>query len=264
MPSRSSKTHMDQETNAHSEAAGGIPAGKRTSPVRRFLPLIILIAGLGAFFAFGGTHLFSFETLRDNREALLGWRDQNFLAAVFAYIALYAVVTAFSLPAGAVLSLAGGFMFGWFWGGLMVITGATIGAVALFSVARTALGEPLRSKAGPFLKKFEAGFKEDMWSYLIILRLVPLFPFWLVNLAPAFLGVPLGAYAVTTFFGIMPGTFVFASVGAGLGTVFDRGATPDLGVVLADPNVYLPIAGLIALALIPVVYKRLTTNKKSA
>jgi len=243
------QNNMTHETNESPQTA---------SALRRFGPLLILAAGLGAFFALGGTSLFSFDTLRDNREALINWRDNNGFLAVLAYMAGYAIVVAFSLPAGAIMTLSGGFLFGWFWGGLYTVIGATIGATGLFLVAKTALGEVLRAKAGPFLKKFEKGFQEDMWSYLFILRLVPAFPFWLVNLAPAFLGVPLMAYLITTFFGIMPGSFVFASVGAGLGAVFDRGETPDLGGIVTAPSFYLPILGLVVLSLVPVIYKRLS------
>jgi uncharacterized membrane protein YdjX (TVP38/TMEM64 family) len=140
-------------------------------------------------------------------------------------------------------------------GGSLAVIGATIGATLLFLAARTALGDFLRAKAGPSLAAFEAGFRENALSYLLVLRLVPAFPFFLVNLAPAFLGVPLGTYVVGTLLGILPATFVFASIGAGLGAVFDRGEQPDLALV-ASPAVMLPMLGLAALALIPVAVRQ--------
>jgi uncharacterized membrane protein YdjX (TVP38/TMEM64 family) len=138
---------------------------------------------------------------------------------------------------------------------LAAVIAATIGATLLFLAARTALGDVLRAKAGPGLRKLEDGFKRDALSYLLVLRLVPAFPFFLVNLAPAFLGVSLRTYLIGTFFGIMPGTFVFASVGAGLGAVFDRGERPDLSIILSPP-VLLPLLALAALALVPVIWNR--------
>jgi len=116
--------------------------------------------------------------------------------------------------------------------------------------------EVLRRRAGPWISRLEAGFQENALSYLLVLRLVPLFPFWLVNLVPAFLGVPLTTYVLGTFVGIIPGSFVYASVGNGLGSVFDAGGAPDLTIIF-EPEILLPIIGLSLLALIPVAYKKL-------
>ena len=128
--------------------------------------------------------------------------------------------------------------------------------MAVFLAARTAFGDLLRQKAGNRLKKLEAGFRENALSYMFVLRLVPLFPFWLVNLAPALFGVKLRTYIIATFFGIMPGGLVYAGVGNGLGAVLDAGKTPDLGIIF-EPAILLPILGLAALSLIPVIYRRL-------
>jgi uncharacterized membrane protein YdjX (TVP38/TMEM64 family) len=118
----------------------------------------------------------------------------------------------------------------------------------------------LRAKAGPFLTKMEDGFRENAMSYLLVLRLVPLFPFWLVNLVPAFLGVPTGTYVIGTFFGIIPGTFVFASVGNGLGALLDAGQDPNLGIIF-QPNVLGPLIALALLSLVPVAYKKYQARK---
>jgi uncharacterized membrane protein YdjX (TVP38/TMEM64 family) len=142
------------------------------------------------------------------------------------------------------------------WGGLFNVIGASLGATMIFLAARTVLGDVLRARAGPFLQKLEAGFRENELSYMFVLRLVPLFPFWLVNLAPAFLGVRTSTFVGGTFVGIIPGAFVFASVGTGLGAVLAAGGTPD-GSALLQPHVILPIIGLALLAMIPVVTKRL-------
>ncbi len=120
---------------------------------------------------------------------------------------------------------------------------------------KLSVGDALRARAGPKLRKLEEGFGENAFSYMLVLRLVPIFPFFLVNLAPAFLGVRLGTYVLATFIGIMPGTFVFASLGNGLGAVFDAGREPDLGLIF-EPQIIGPILALALLALVPVVYRR--------
>ncbi|MDO9126356.1 TVP38/TMEM64 family protein [Parvibaculum sp.] len=230
------------------------PAASRLS-LRRLLPLIVLAAGLAAFFALGLHRYLTLDTLRDNRQALAGWVADHWLLAALAYVGAYIAIVAFSLPAALVATLTGGFLFGTVFGGLLTVIGATIGATLLFLAARTALGDMLRAKAGPKLRKLEEGFGENAFSYMLVLRLVPLFPFFLVNLAPAFLGVPLRTYVAATFLGILPGTFVYASLGNGLGAIFEAGRDPDLGLIF-QPQVIGPILALALLALVPVVYRR--------
>jgi uncharacterized membrane protein YdjX (TVP38/TMEM64 family) len=225
------------------------------SGVGRFLPLAVLAAGLAAFFALGLHRYLSFGALAENRDALVGFVERQPIAAPLAFIAVYALAVAFSIPGAAVLTIAGGFLFGTLAGGIFVVIGATLGAIGVFLAARTAFGEGLRKRVGPWVGRLEAGFRENALSYLLVLRLVPLFPFWLVNLVPAFLGVPLATYALGTFIGIIPGSFVYASVGNGLGAVFDSGGTPDLSIIF-EPEILLPIVGLSLLALIPVIYKK--------
>jgi len=197
----------------------------------------------------------SFESLARNREWLVGRVEALGFAAPAVFILVYALCTALSLPTGLLLSTLGGFLFGTVWGGLSNVVGATLGAAIVFLAAKTVLGDLLRARAGPFLQKLEAGFRENELSYMLVLRLVPLFPFWLVNLAPAFLGVRLSSFVIGTFFGIIPGAFVFASVGTGLGAILESGATPD-GSAILQPRVLIPIIGLAVLSLIPVVAKR--------
>ena len=229
----------------------------------RLIPLLILVAGLVAFFALGLQRYLSFEVLRENRVALLSWVEQQGLVAGLIFMAVYAAAVAFSLPGGAVLSITGGFLFGTVLGALYIVIGATVGATALFIIAKTALGDFLRAKAGPWLQKMEAGFRENALSYLLVLRLVPLFPFFVVNLVPAFLGVSLGTYIIGTFFGIIPGVFVFASVGAGLGSIFDAGETFSASGILT-PQIIIALVGLAVLALIPVVYKKIKARPEIA
>lgn len=229
-------------------------APKRFSPWR-LLPVLIIAAGFVSFFLLDLDRYLSFEMLRDHRQTLLAWRTDHYLLAALGFVGLYVVTVALSLPGAVWLTLAGGFLFGVVEGALCSVTGATIGAMLVFLAARYAIGDFLRAKAGPALAKMEAGFQRNAASYLLVLRLVPLFPFWLVNLVPAFLGVPLRTFVLCTFFGIMPGSIVYNSVGNGLGSVFDAGEMPDLGIIL-EPRILLPIGGLVMLSLIPVVYKK--------
>ena len=226
----------------------------------RFLPIFLLVAGLGIFFALGLHRYASFSTLAGQRTALLEWVARLGALAPVVYIGAYIAVVAFSLPGATILTLAGGFVFGALWGGIYAVIGATIGATVVFLAAKTAFGDALRARAGSAVDRMEEGFRRDALSYLLVLRLIPIFPFFLVNLVPAFLGVKLATYVMATFFGIMPGAFVYASVGAGLGAVFDAGGEPDLGIIFSAP-VLAPLVGLAVLALAPVAYRRLRARR---
>jgi uncharacterized membrane protein YdjX (TVP38/TMEM64 family) len=229
--------------------------------VLRVLPLVVLVAGLVAFFALGLQRYVTFEALAHHREALLAWVAGHRLVAPFAYGLVYIVAVALSVPGGIWLTIGGGFLFGTVAGGLYAVIGATAGATVLFLAARTAFGNVLRARAGSALERMEEGFRRDAFNYLLVLRLVPLFPFFLVNLVPAFLGVRLRTYVGATALGIIPATFVFASVGNGLGAVFDAGG--DRPHLLTAP-VLLPLLGLALLALIPVVYRSVKRRQGGA
>jgi uncharacterized membrane protein YdjX (TVP38/TMEM64 family) len=185
------------------------------SLLKRVFPVAVVAAAVLAFFGLGLDRYLTVEALRDNRAALAGFVAGNFALAALVYMAIYAGVVALSVPGGALMTLAGGFLFGAFWGTALVVIAATAGATVVFLIARYVLGDVMRRKAGPFLQRMEAGFQENALSYLLVLRLVPAFPFWAVNLAPALLGVRLPVYVLATAVGIVPGTFVFASFGAG-------------------------------------------------
>lgn len=230
--------------------------------VLRYLPLaaILIVAAIGAFTL---RDYLSFEALRENREALIAFRDGHYLLTALGFVAAYVVIVAFSLPGATVATLTGGFLFGIFPGVLYNVTAATLGAVAIFLAARWGLGARLKERMDAsegMVRKIKAGIDENQWSMLFFIRLVPVVPFFVANLVPSFLGVSLFRFAVSTFFGIMPGALVFTSVGAGLGEVFARGETPDLGIIFA-PHILLPILGLCALSLLPVAIKAFTGKK---
>ena len=187
--------------------------------MRRWLLPIVVLAAMLAVFLSGGWDYLRLETLARHSEALHRFVSERFLLSLFLYLSLYAVCVALSLPGGALLTITSGFLFGAFLGGTVALFAAVLGATALFLIARTALGEGLSARAGPWLEKLRDGFARNALSYMLFLRLVPAFPFWLVNLAPALLNVRLSVYLIGTFFGIIPGTFAFAFLGGGLDAI---------------------------------------------
>ena len=228
----------------------------------RYLPLA-LIAVVAAIGAFTLRDYLSFDALRDNREALIAFRDSNYLLTALVFVAAYVVIVAFSLPGATVATLTGGFLFGLFPGVLYNVSAATLGAVVIFLAAQWGLGARLKDRMDAsegMVRKIKAGIDDNQWSMLFFIRLVPVVPFFVANLVPAFLGVPLFRFAISTFFGIMPGALVFTSVGAGLGAVFARGETPNLGIIF-EPHILLPILGLCVLSLLPVAIKTFTGKK---
>ena len=231
-------------------------------PAWRRLPLLVigLVAVLG--FVLLRDHL-TFEALRENREALLAIRDAHYALTVLGFILAYVLIVGFSLPGGLLATLTGGFLFGTFPGVLYNVTGATLGAIAIFLAARWGLGDRLAARmegSEGLVKRLKAGIDDTQWEMLFLIRLLPAVPFFLANLLPALVGVPLYRFAITTFLGIIPGSLVYTSVGAGLGEVFARGETPDLGLIF-EPQILLPILGLAALAALPIVVKAMRGRK---
>ena len=230
---------------------------------RRLVIVLVFVAGLVTFFALGLERYLSIATLRQHREALRAWVETSGVLAALIFMAVYIVTVALSLPGATVLSIASGFLFGVVWGTVVVVISATLGGTVLFVIAKTTFGDALRARAGAWLHTLEAGFREHALSYLIVLRLVPLFPFFLINLVPAFLGVPLSTFVLGTFVGIIPGSFVYTSVGAGLGSIFDAGGTFSVKEVLT-PQIVTALVGLAVLALVPVVYKKIVARHGEA
>lgn len=221
----------------------------------RLLPAVVLVTGLVLFFVLGLDRYFNFEMLQEHRNWLMGRVEELGVLAIIFYTLLYMTLTAFSIPLGGVLTIAAGFFFGTPVAAGCAVIGGTLGAVIVFLAARTVVGELLRAKAGSALERMEAGFRENAFNYLLTLRLIPIFPFWLINLVPAFLGMPLRSYAVATFVGVIPGAVVYASLGNGLGEILDAGLELDLGI-LFKPAVLFPLLALAVLALLPVAYKK--------
>ncbi len=237
------------------------PAARRAPLSPRRLALIAGAVGLVGLAIYALRDTLTFETLRENRETLLAWRDANYMLAALGYMLVYVTVIALSLPGGAVMTLTGGFLFGLLPGTAMTVLAATTGATLIFLAAKAGFGDALHRRitaenSGGVLKRLEAGLRKNAFNYLLMIRLVPAFPFWLINLAPAFLGIRLRTYVAATFLGIIPGTAVYTWIGAGLGEVFARGEEPDFGIIF-DPVILGPILGLAALAVLPVVIGRI-------
>ncbi|MDP1963313.1 MAG: TVP38/TMEM64 family protein [Reyranella sp.] len=228
--------------------------------LRRLLPVVTLLLGLVLFLLFGLERYFSFEMLSRHHAELAAWVTAHVALAALIYVLFYALAVAFSLPIAVVITPVGGFLFGVWLGALLSVIGATLGSVALFLAARTAFRDLLRARAGATLARLEDGFRRDSFNYLLFLRLVPVFPFWLVNIVPALLGMQLGPYTLATLIGIVPGAVIYAGVGASFGTLIERGERPDFGVIF-EWHILLPLLGLAALSLLPVVYTRLRGGK---
>jgi uncharacterized membrane protein YdjX (TVP38/TMEM64 family) len=236
-------------------------AGPGKFSLRRLAPLIVLALSAAAFFAFGLEDYLTFDMLRNNRRAILDFVAAKQFAAALIFIAVYAAGVIFVPPSGTVMTLLGGFIFGAVFATSYVVIGATIGATVLFLAARYSFGDYLHERAGPAVRKMESGFRENEISYMLVLRLIPLFPFWLVNIAPAFLNVRLRAYVIGTFIGIIPGTAVYAMVGSGLGSALDDAEDLSMAIIM-KPEIIAGLAGLGLLALVPVAFKKLKARRK--
>jgi len=228
--------------------------------MKRWIPLIVIIILMLIAYFSGITQFLTFENIKENRHLILSYIDQYPFLTLSLFVLLYIVMTALSLPGGALLSIIGGFLFGVPLSTIYVVVGATIGATIIFLAARTAIGDLLKRKAGPFLSKMDAGFQKNTASYLLFLRLIPLVPFWLVNIAPAFFNVKTRTYLWTTFVGIIPGAYVFTQAGNGLGAIFDSGKEFSIETVF-NIEVKIALVVLALFALIPIFVKRLRRDR---
>jgi uncharacterized membrane protein YdjX (TVP38/TMEM64 family) len=225
---------------------------------RRFVPLAILVLAGVLFMALGGHRYLTIGAIAENREWVCDLVGAARLMAALTFIVAYAGLVALSVPGAAILTITGGFLFGPWFGGAYAVVGATLGATVVFLAARAGLAG-LAVRAAPWVQRIEAGFRRNGLNYLLVLRLIPIFPFWLVNLVAGAVGLPLWVYVLGTFIGIIPVTFILASLGDGLGSVVEEGRSPDLAI-LYRPGVLLPILGLAVLVLLPVIYQRWRTR----
>jgi uncharacterized membrane protein YdjX (TVP38/TMEM64 family) len=245
----------------------------QTTPLwRRMAGPLVLLGLLGLGYAGGLHHYLTLTSIAENRAALATYTADHLVLSLVAFVVIYSVAVAVSFPGASILTILSGLLFGWFAGGLAAIIAATIGATIVFQIAKSSFGDVLAKKAGPFLSKISAGFADDAFNYLLFLRLVPAFPFWLVNIAPALANVKLRTYVATTFLGIIPGTFAFAFVGAGLDSIITAQQAAHAQCIaqksvaecpfelsvssLITPQLLLAFAALGVVSLIPVALKK--------
>lgn len=223
--------------------------------LRRFWPPLLLIAALVAVWLGGIGQWLSWSTLARHQLALAAWVQAHPLFAPSLYALIYIVVVALSLPEAAVVTVAGGLLFGTLLGGMLAVVGSSIGAVMLFLAIRHRLAHAIAARGGRLIDRLRVEIEDSGFSYLLAIRLVPAFPFWLVNLAAGLSGMRLLPFTAATVIGIVPATFVYASIGAGVGKVLAEGGVPDLSLIFS-PGIIGPLIGAAALALLPVAWRR--------
>lgn len=239
-------TASNQSNTNKSSNSGGL--------IKRLAPLGIIAAFLLVGY-FSGIHTYlSTDALSENKATLDAFVQDNFVLAMGTYLIIYIVAVAISFPGASFLTIAGGAIFGWMIGGTLTIIGATIGASIIFLIAKTSLGDFLAEKAGPRMSKLRDGFQKDAFNYLLTLRLAPVVPFWITNLAPAFFGMDLGRYALATFLGIIPGTYAYSFIGEQVGTSFEK----ETNIVA---NVTLGLVALAVASVVPLIVKYVRNRK---
>lgn len=243
---------MDEQRSPH-------PAGGAKS-IWRYAPVVLVIAGLVLGYAFGLQNYLSLTFLAEQREALRAYVNANFLWSALLFLGVYILAVAFSFPAASVLTIFGGFLFGWLIGGALVAVGATIGASILFLATRSAFGGFLRHRVDGVVKKMADGFRENAFGYLFVIRLAPVFPFFVVNIAAALFDISLGRFFTATLFGILPGTFAYAYLGQGVDSVLVAAQASGREAQISDlvtPEITLAFFALAFVALIPTVVKQI-------
>ena len=210
----------------------------------------------GAFIFFDGAQYINFTTLKENRNVLIDFVSQNYFTTVFMYILLYLISTAFAIPVGTVLTITGGFLFGVYFGTLYTVIGATMGASVLYAMSDKLFNGLFRGKAQQYVEKMRQGFNDNALSYMLILRLIPIFPFVIVNVVAGFLKVRFLYFFIGTFIGIIPGTFVYSLSGSGLGSIFDSGQEFSINNILT-PELIGALIAMGALSTLPIIYKKL-------
>lgn len=253
---------MSEARNPHGPQTGG---GRAGSSIWRFAPVAIVAAGLATGYAFGLQDYLTLGFLAERRDALKAVVAERYALSLAAFVVVYILAVAFSFPAASVLTIFGGFLFGWAAGGAAVAVGATVGASLLFLATRSAFGGFLRARVGGFVQRLADGFRENAFGYLLVIRLAPVFPFFVVNIAAALFDISLGRFVAATFVGILPGTFAYAYLGQGVDSVLvaarDAGRTASLAD-LVTPDITLAFLALAVVAAIPTIVARLRRPRR--
>lgn len=229
--------------------------------LNRFIPLAFIIIAMGVIYFSGMYHYVTFETLKYYDQILESFVIHHFIWISVLYILIYITAAALSFPGAFILTIFGGYFFPQPLCTIYVVCSATCGATIVFLVTKTALGDSLKDKAIPFLKKMEKGFKEHGASYLLFLRFIPIFPFWIMNIAPAFLHISIKSFIWTTFVGVIPGSIVLTLAGSGLKKVFENNEVFSIHTVFnTQMKIALCLLGFLALS--PILYKKIMKKLK--
>ncbi|MDP3895641.1 MAG: VTT domain-containing protein [Mesorhizobium sp.] len=229
----------------------------------RYAPIAVILAGFALGYAMGWHEYFSLAFLAESRDDLNAYVAQHYLSALAGFFVIYVLAVTFSFPVASALTIFGGFLFGWLAAGAAVAVAATLGATLLFLAARSAFGGFLTRRIGGRAAGLAAGFEKDAFGYLLVLRLAPVFPFFVMNIAPALFNISLRAYVAATFLGILPGTFAYAWLGQGIDSVLDAakesGQMPSV-TDLVTPQITLAFAALALVAAIPTVVRKIRSR----
>ena len=254
-----------ESMSARSETDNGT---RSRSLAKRLIPVGLVGAGLAFGYLMGWHEYLDFNAFIENRERLAEYVQNNLLQASLIYVGVYIAAVAFSFPGASLLTIIGGFVFGWLLAGVLTAIAAPIGASIIYLVAKSAVGdflvEKMKKNAGPRIRQLAEGFQEDAFSYLLIIRLAPIFPFWVINIAPAIFNVPLRTYFAATAIGILPGTFAYTFLGEGIDSVVEahQAAGTDLSVSdLVTTEITAAFIALAVVAMIPPVIKKLRARQ---
>lgn len=238
--------------------------GKNSRRLLRLAPIGIVVLGLALGYAFGLQNYLSLGYLAEQRQALRAYVDANVIWSALLFTGVYILAVAFSFPAASILTIFGGFLFGWLLGGSLVAVGATIGASILFMATRSAFGSFLRQRVDGVVKKLADGFRENAFGYLFVIRLAPVFPFFVVNIAAALFDISLARFVAATFFGILPGTYAYAYLGQGVDSVLVAAQEAGRQAQISDlvtREITLAFFALAVVALIPTIVKQVRQRR---
>lgn len=227
----------------------------RIQKISNWLFLTLLILGLICVYYFHWYEYLNYESLNKYHASLQAWTKQNYAEVVLSFMVIYTLLVALSVPGAVFVTLAGGFLFGPV-ATFYVVVSATVGATIIFLAVRSTLGDWLANayRSKNWFNKMEKGFQENAFSYLLFLRLVPVFPFWLINIVAGLLNVSFKIFVIATFIGIIPGAFIYVMIGNSLNYLFATNQTPDLNIIF-KPQILLPLLGLAVLVLLPILFK---------
>ncbi len=230
--------------------------------LRRWGLILILASMFFLFFYLKGYQWLSFDSLKLHKALIQNWVEQHSYTAWLIFSLIYILMVAASIPGALFLTLLAGFLFGPFWGVLSVVFSATTGALIAFLAVQLAFRDWFVNKSAIWMKKVEKGFKQNAFFYLLSMRLIPLFPFWVLNIVPALLGMKKYQFVIATLLGILPGTTVYVMLGSGLGGLLDTETKPNLAAIF-HLNILLPLIALALLSLIPVIYKKISHKNRT-